>query len=325
MRKLSKNNLKKYRSKSKKYRSKKYKFRAKNDGMEKSDEKKDELNSKKGDDELSLSGKGDDELSPSGKGEHDCKDIENKFNYVLTNSSIKHLYLGDSFIKIFSGCTNNKTMLILSFPGKTASGLSKEKSEIRTNLLKNEILENLECLILHFGSVDIHFSYFHKLSNLDDTTAEEEIIKSNDDFVKYNDNYISGIVENYVSFINEIKKKKSELKIFVLIPYYSPVEDENMLDNLQRYIREKGRKPLSAYSNKIQQKLLSFNNRKSLVDLFDKKMKNKFTDDDSVNIISINDQIIGISRQYLLDDKTDIHLNNKVSNIYKEMLEKCGL
>ena len=145
--------------------------------------------------------------------------------------------------------------------------------------------------------------------------------------VKYNIDYISEIVENYVSFINEIKKKNSKLKIFVLIPYYSPVQDEDMLDNLEKYIFRKSsaHKPLLIYSNTIKKKLLSFNNRKSLVDLFDKKMKNKFTDDDRVDIISINDQIIGISKQYLLNDKIDIHLKNEVSDKYKEILEKCGL
>jgi hypothetical protein len=361
MRKLSKNNLKKYRSKSKKYRSKskkyrskskkyrskskKYKFRAKNDGMNNSsdererdllpficEEEKLELNATKGDydetEELKSeenSKKRDDELSRSGKGEHVREDIKKKFNSVLTNSSIKHLYLGDSFIKIFSGYTS-KTMFILSSSGKTAKGLHKEESEIRTNLLRNEILEKLECLILHFGSVDIHFSYFYTLSKLDDTIVEK-ISKSNDDFVKYNDDYISEIVKNYVLFINEIKKKKkSKLKIFVLIPYYSPVQDEDVLENLKRYVFKNDYDvPLRTYSNKIQKKLFSFNNRKSLVDLFDKKMKNIFTDDDSVKIISINDQIIGISRQYLLKDKIDIHLNQTVSNKYTEMLQKCGL
>ena len=242
----------------------------------------------------------------------------------------KYLYIGDSFTRIFDHVKNNE-MDVVIYKGKTCSGLNKPNNEILT-YIKSKISSNTTCIILNFGNVDIHFSYYYELLS---NQSNKKILNISDDIYLLNIDFINKICNNYLNFILELSNFNNDINIYIINPYYSPIETEMLMDTLMTYIFfDLKHHPLHEYDINIKNELFKLENRHSLVNIFYDTMNKLFANLDNsrkIKLININEHILDpqtkkIKMEYLINqDMCDIHLKYNIVVHYKNILNSCGL
>lgn len=240
----------------------------------------------------------------------------------------KYLYVGDSFTRIFDHAKSNE-MEVIIYKGRTCSALNKDDNLVSIEI-KSKITINTLCIILNFGNVDIHFSYYYELLS---NEKDKKKLNTNDDIHLINKKFIDKICNNYFDFILQLLP--SDSYIYIINPYYSPIETELLMDTLLSYIfYEPSHHPLHKYETNIENILFSLENRHSLIDMFYNKMNEllaNFNNNTKIKLININDYIIDhhtkkIKKEYLIaQDMCDIHLRYNIVVHYKHLLNSCGL
>jgi hypothetical protein len=222
---------------------------------------------------------------------------------------MKFLYLGDSFINIFK-LIQNRDIVVKKFKGKTAKGISKNDDSDGKSIIDtvNRNINNINCIIFNFGSVDVHFSYFH-------------LLEKNNYKIKYKKIYKS-IAKKYMKYIDSVSKNKNIKKI-AICPYYSPIKDEYLIASLHKYAAITP----NADETKLS-KYISRERRNKIVDYFNSKI-NYYGEKYGIKVLNINDNI---SKNGIIDEKfvdisnSNIHLvYEKLIVEYIKLLNKCGV
>lgn len=125
-----------------------------------------------------------------------------------------NLFMGSSSIGVFNLFTKNTNNLIYKFKGATAKGLltndnGKDIIKVLEEYKKRKI--RINCIVMHFGEVDLNFSYFYKLLQ----TKE---------YIPYRD-FCSGVLKPYMEFILKVIKLSNCKRLIIKGVYPNPVAD----------------------------------------------------------------------------------------------------
>lgn len=113
----------------------------------------------------------------------------------------KVLIFGDSYTKLFQYFDISKNIICTTFSGKTAKSLFK--NEIGKSIISvcKKYQGNIKCIILLFGQVDIHVSYYYNFA-----------IKNNLEF-----DYLQ-IMQNYAAFIKQLLPFTNHIYVVNILP-----------------------------------------------------------------------------------------------------------
>lgn len=113
----------------------------------------------------------------------------------------KVLIFGDSYTKLFQYFDISKNIICTTFSGKTAKSLFK--NEIGKSIISvcKKYQGNIKCIILLFGQVDIHISYYYNFA-----------IKNNLEF-----DYLQ-IMQNYAAFIKQLLPFTNYIYVVNILP-----------------------------------------------------------------------------------------------------------
>ena len=150
---------------------------------------------------------------------------------TTTPSSPKVLFFGDSFVRLF-GLIKHSDVRVRGFKGATAKGIGKQDNpnalEISRTLgdrMDSSSSDPLDRVILSFGNVDVHLSYFYKKYGESGETID-----------------LVGIAESYADFAASMMPPTPPggeggggAEIVVIGAYPSPPEDEFLIPSLVSY------------------------------------------------------------------------------------------
>lgn len=132
-------------------------------------------------------------------------------------ADLKIMFFGDSFVRLF-GLLKHPEMRVEGFKGASSKGLGRESNENRASILKQIKQHRPERIVLCFGSVDVHLSYyFTKYVKEGPTIDLVEVVKS------------------YVSFVSSLKEFVEPSNIHVIGVYPSPLKPEHVQESLVAY------------------------------------------------------------------------------------------
>ena len=133
-----------------------------------------------------------------------------------------NLYIGSSSIGVFKLLKpiNNK---VLKITGGTAKGLfTNENGKFIINNIKKILKkQKINCVILHFGEVDINFSYYYKLC------VDNKLINYK--------TFCNNVYTEYIKFIDVIVKISKCKNLIIKGLYPNPVEDIYKISQLLKY------------------------------------------------------------------------------------------
>jgi hypothetical protein len=224
----------------------------------------------------------------------------------------KLLIVGDSFIRSLDLSVKLSGFLKV-FTGHTAHGLIRKHENGVFEFIDDFITQehvDLNCIIFNFGNVDMHLSYYYKLSKFLKTNTYIDI--HNFDINNYNKQFVYELCDNYYNFLKLYHTIKT---VIVICPYYSPIDIIHMNDILERYVFTDRVIPNNLLSPiDFSSKILSFNNRKNLIDLFCTRITELLAPYNNYQVININHKLINetntsIKDEYKLEDMCDIHLH----------------
>jgi hypothetical protein len=142
-----------------------------------------------------------------------------------------NLFMGSSSIGVFNLFTKNTNNLIYKFKGATAKGLltndnGKDIMKVLEEYKKRKI--RINCIIMHFGEVDLNFSYFFKsLQNIQ--------AKAKDDwYIPYRD-FCDSILTPYKEFLNKVTRVSNCKRLIIKGIYPNPLVDGNKKLQLVNY------------------------------------------------------------------------------------------
>ena len=256
-----------------------------------------------------------------------------------------NLFIGSSSIGVFK-LFKNPNYRVIKVNGGTAKGLytnenGKEVIKTITNI-KNPI----NCIVLHFGEVDINFSYYYKVCISKDKNINPQ-------------EFCNEVYNQYSKFIDKIVDISKCKNLIIKGLYPNPVKDNlkgdqvfiyGIIDNkdcllestLNSVFQEKLRKYYNNLLHKYciaknnEQNKEQYNNTKYLYYDLDKyifindKIDKKFIDLSDMNIhlrwepmvpyhIKILNKYCGLSKNNLIDIKKEEekYLKNKINNLKK--------
>ena len=142
-----------------------------------------------------------------------------------------NLFMGSSSIGVFNLFTKNTNNLLYKFKGATAKGLltndnGKDIMKVLEEYKKRKI--RINCIVMHFGEVDLNFSYFFKsLQNIQ--------AKAKDDwYIPYRD-FCDSILTPYKEFLNKVFKVSHCKRLVIKGVYPNPLADGNKKLQLVNY------------------------------------------------------------------------------------------
>lgn len=197
----------------------------------------------------------------------------------------KIFIFGDSYAKCFKELNSSPNIIVKYYGGKSAKGINKEIGEDIIKILEKNS-KDICCIIILFGQVDIHFSYYYKT------------IEHNTDFL------YDGVINNYIDFIIKLKKYTSEIYVINILPNTAePVEFRDMLVHANT-ISEKNKN-----SKKLIDMLIIKNQIKRLKKIND--LLKKKCDQIGVAFLNCNKYILQsnkINPIYITKTKYDLHV-----------------
>ena len=252
-----------------------------------------------------------------------------------------NLFIGSSSIGVFK-LFKNPNYKVIKIKGGTAKGLYENENgkEIIKNILS--IKKPINCILLHFGEVDINFSYYYKVCNSEN---------KNINYLEFCNN----VYNEYIKFIKKIVKISKCKNLIIKGLYPNPVRDNLKGEQLLNYgvtnnkncllestLNSKFQEKLRKYYNRLLHKFCIENNKENknykITNYFyydlDKylfingKIDKKFIDLSNMNIhlrwepmisyhIKILNKYCGLSKNYLVDIKKeeDKYLKYKINKL----------
>jgi hypothetical protein len=197
----------------------------------------------------------------------------------------KIFIFGDSYVRCFDYLNKNPNTIVKYFSTKTASSL--HKNEIGNAILKllNLYKNDIKCILIAFGQVDIHFTYYYKEVELEQSFSYDSII------------------ENYFLFIMKLTNYTKNIYVINILPNSAKTNNFiKLLINAKSISKEKSVKVKNLLNNKEQIKRLNIINKKLKV----KCKKHK------INFLELNKYIIldnyKINPIYITKSPYDLHL-----------------
>jgi len=169
-----------------------------------------------------------------------------------------NLYIGSSSIGVFNllKSSNNK---ILKIKGGTAKGLyTNENGKFIINTIKNILKKHkIKCILLHFGEVDINFSYYYKICN-------------ENKYINYK-LFCDNIYNEYIKFIDKLILISNCKYLIIKGLYPNPVKDNLKINQLLNYCIINDTSCIENYD-----KLLTFNFQEKIRKYYNKKLNNYY-------------------------------------------------
>lgn len=132
-----------------------------------------------------------------------------------------NLFIGSSSIGVFT-LFKKSTYKIIKIKGGTAKGLyTNENGKKIINIIGN-IKNPINCIILHFGEVDINFSYYYKVCNSENKNINVE-------------DFCNEIYLEYIKFINKIVEISKCKNLIINGLYPNPIKDNLKKEQLLNY------------------------------------------------------------------------------------------
>ena len=124
------------------------------------------------------------------------------------------LFFGDSFVRMF-GLIDHPDLKVVGFKGASAKGLTREANENRLTMLRRIQQSKPDRVVLCFGSVDVHLSYYFTKYVKDDSPTID----------------LKAVADAYVDFAASLPVKN----IHVIGVYPSPLAPHNVRQSLMNY------------------------------------------------------------------------------------------
>jgi len=172
---------------------------------------------------------------------------------------------------------------------------------------------HINTLVFNFGNVDVHSSYFFKLLE-----NQKNILQDihNFDLNHFNKSFIQETLHNFIRFLTILYKNFPQLhKFIIILPLYSPVPNNEVIDSILRYPlknlrysqKQKAFHTNLGWPKTLWENIISRKNRNNVVDLFESELKTKIESNPKLSkmtkfisakkIVSTADQH-SISKQY---------------------------
>jgi hypothetical protein len=167
-----------------------------------------------------------------------------------------------------------------------------------------------------FGNADLQISFYYDLFRqkfmLETVNNLQHFISKN--YEPFRDQYIDNIVNEYVRYIETVKKINPKSDIYVMLMNYSPVDQKNFKSTIKPFVDN-----VVFYSNtEVLNYLFSNYERAEIINKFNskllKEMKNVIFMD--INPIICNPNSFFVKREFILHQR-DIHLADPYREIYK--------
>lgn len=131
-----------------------------------------------------------------------------------------NLFIGSSSIGVFKLFKNNNK--VLKVKGATAKGLNTNDNG--KNIIKYilNLQRPINCIILHFGEVDINFSYYYKMCQLNKKYIDFKL-------------FCNEIFNEYSKFIEQISNLKKCKNIILKGLYPNPITDSLKKEQFLNY------------------------------------------------------------------------------------------
>jgi hypothetical protein len=123
------------------------------------------------------------------------------------------MFFGDSFVRLF-GLIDHPSLRVQSFKGASAKGIGREGNSNRATILQQVTKHQPERVVLCFGSVDVHLSYYYTKYAKDGPTID-----------------LQSVARAYVEFAASLPARY----IHVVGVYPSAVKDEDVVASLKAY------------------------------------------------------------------------------------------
>jgi len=134
-----------------------------------------------------------------------------------TTQHPKILFFGDSFVRLFS-LMKHSHVEVQGFKGASSKGLGREGNGNRATILQQIQKYRPERIVLNFGSVDVHLSYYFTKYTKEGPTIE-----------------LVSVGEAYVEFVSTLKEYVAADKIHVIGVYPSPLLPDHVQESLVAY------------------------------------------------------------------------------------------
>lgn len=261
-----------------------------------------------------------------------------------------NLFIGSSSIGVFK-LFKNFNHKVIKVKGGTAKGLYTNKNGNEIIQTITNIKKPINAILLHFGEVDINFSYYYKVCN------------SIDKNINYKE-FCNDIYNEYIKFIDKIVAISKCKNIIIEGLYPNPVKDNLKIEQLLNYgiidnkdclfeetLNRKFQETLRKFYNNLLHKFCihknkinkehKYNNTNYFYYDLDKyifnngKIDKKFIDLSIMNVhlrwepmvpyhIKILHKICGLSKDNLIDIKKveDQYLKYKINKLKKKSLMK---
>jgi hypothetical protein len=132
-----------------------------------------------------------------------------------------NLFIGSSSIGIFK-LFKNPNYKVIKVKGGTAKGLYTNENGIEIIKTIENIKTPIKCIILHFGEVDINFSYYYKLCNSEDKKIN---------YIEFCNN----VYNEYIKFIDKIVEVSKCKNLIIKGLYPNPIKDNLKREQLRLY------------------------------------------------------------------------------------------
>lgn len=132
------------------------------------------------------------------------------------NNNKRVLFFGDSFVRLF-GLLQHADLNVKAFKGASAKGLGRDGNQNRDFILQQVRQCSPDRVLLSFGNVDVHLSYYYTKYAKEDGTVID----------------LTAVAEAYVEFAKSIPAKHATVHIIGVYP--SPVKTEFVQPSLEAY------------------------------------------------------------------------------------------
>ena len=145
------------------------------------------------------------------------------WNGALQPFSEKVLFVGDSFIRLF-GLVQHKDIIVKGFKGASAKGIGRDGNGNRDTIRRWVQQAQPQRIVLCFGSVDVHLSYYHtKYAKEGGPTID-----------------LAGVATGYVEFAASLRSlyprtQENLPSIHIVGIYPSPLKEEHVQGSLEKY------------------------------------------------------------------------------------------
>jgi hypothetical protein len=142
-------------------------------------------------------------------GQHESPSTTQRFRATAPDV----MFFGDSFVRLF-GLVEHPCLKVQAFKGASAKGIGREGNSNRATILQQVTRYQPERVVVCFGNVDVHLSYYYTKYATDGATID-----------------LQSVARAYVEFAASLPARF----IHIVGVYPSAVKDEYVVTSLQSY------------------------------------------------------------------------------------------